>query len=346
MPNRRPFDLLDPSISFKLVDHETVPVWLAGVLAIILPGVLIFIISLLLVPGPTVPSDVPKSLIWRRKLWEWYAGWAGLAMSSALAFFVISAMKNLFGKPRPHTLAACLPGITSLSDIDYEPYRVGGFGNIGILVSAEICTQTDKSILMDTFRSFPSGHSASSAAGLIYFSLFLASKLAITIPFLASNSRMSTTLLSAFPSRLHAKPTLESATTETGYPNESASNASPHDPLTHSPAHNNAQIGARSQSAAPPLYLVVLALAPTALAVYISATRFSDFYHFGFDILFGFAIGTAAACLSFRWYHLPIRQGAGWAWGPRSTRRAWWAGVGVGSYAHVGDEESGDGDVR
>ena len=31
-------------------------------------------------------------------------------------------------------------------------------------------------------------------------------------------------------------------------------------------------------------------------------------------------------------YHLPIQRGAGWAWGPRSARRAWGIRVGTGSY--------------
>lgn len=42
-----------------------------------------------------------------------------------------------------------------------------------------ICTQTDHAILKDGFRSFPSGHSSSSFAGLFYLSLYLAAKLHI-----------------------------------------------------------------------------------------------------------------------------------------------------------------------
>lgn len=47
-------------------------------------------------------------------------------------------------------------------------------------------------------------------------------------------------------------------------------------------------------------------------------------------------MGIVCAWFSFRWYHLPIRQGAGWSWGARSRDRAWGIGVGVGSY--VGPE--------
>lgn len=71
-------------------------------------------------------------------------------------------------------------------------------------------------------------------------------------------------------------------------------------------------------------------------AIYVCSTRFTDFRHFGFDLLFGSLIGITCAWFSFRWYHLPITRGAGWAWGPRSYERAWGIGVGVGSY--VGTE--------
>ncbi|EHL02427.1 hypothetical protein M7I_1502 [Glarea lozoyensis 74030] len=58
--------------------------------------------------------------------------------------------------------------------------------------------------------------------------------------------------------------------------------------------------------------------------------------HHGFDILFGYLIGLVTSIFAFRYYHLPIRQGAGWSWGPRSSDRSFWAGIGVGNYAGSG----------
>ena len=92
----------------------------------------------------------------------------------------------------------------------------------------------------------------------------------------------------------------------------------------------------RYQSAAPPVYTLLLILTPIGTAIYVCSTRFTDFRHFGFDLLFGSLIGITTAWFSFRWYHLPVTRGAGWAWGPRSYKRAWGIGVGVGSY--VGTE--------
>ena len=89
----------------------------------------------------------------------------------------------------------------------------------------------------------------------------------------------------------------------------------------------------RRQAAAPPLYLLVLVLIPTATAIFIASSRWFNFRHHGFDILFGFLIGLTTAIFSFRYYHLPISRGAGWGWGPRSNEKAFWAGVGSYSYA-------------
>lgn len=86
---------------------------------------------------------------------------------------------------------------------------------------------------------------------------------------------------------------------------------------------------------------------PIGAATYIASTRYSDFRHHGFDILFGALLGFILAWASFRWFHAPIRTGAGWSWGPRSAERAWAAGVGVGGYtgqqhgSKRGDEEEG-----
>lgn len=103
----------------------------------------------------------------------------------------------------------------------------------------------------------------------------------------------------------------------------------------------------RRQAASPPLYLLLIAVLPFFTSVFIASSRWFDFRHHGFDILFGYIIGTICAFYGFYYYHLPISRGAGWAWGPRSHDKAFWAGVGSDSYAtnHIrcqykdGDEE-------
>jgi membrane-associated phospholipid phosphatase len=118
----------------------------------------------------------------------------------AAAFLITNGIKNLFGNPRPDLLARCDPNLRNIARC-----AVRGFPNAleGVnVVSAGICQQTDSSILDDGFRSFPGGHSSFSAAGLVYLSLFIASKLPITIPFLAPSSySQDRSMFSAFPTR-------------------------------------------------------------------------------------------------------------------------------------------------
>jgi len=87
----------------------------------------------------------------------------------------------------------------------------------------------------------------------------------------------------------------------------------------------------RTRGAAPPIYLMLLSFFPTATACFIAGSRWFNYKHHGFDILFGSALGIFFAYIGFNMYHLPIRRGAGWAWGARSRRRAFIRGVGVPS---------------
>lgn len=88
----------------------------------------------------------------------------------------------------------------------------------------------------------------------------------------------------------------------------------------------------RRAAAAPPLYLLVIVLIPIGAAIYIASTRYTDGKHAGFDVLFGSLEGIICSWFAFRWYHLPIRRGAGWAWGPRHRNVAFGAGLGINSY--------------
>ncbi|KAJ5243872.1 hypothetical protein N7489_003968 [Penicillium chrysogenum] len=96
-------------------------------------------------------------------------------------------------------------------------------------------------------------------------------------------------------------------------------------------SHTDDNSSVRKRGAAPPVYLMLIAFVPTATAFFISASRWFNYRHHGFDILFGAAIGIFFAYIGFYMYHLPIRRGAGWAWGARSQRRAFGRLVGFPS---------------
>lgn len=155
-PNRRPFDITNPDISYPNV-KEKVSTGLLVVIGLIIPGVIVFVVCLFIGVGPSTGKPSSKTKLLKRKLWELNAGWMGLALSLAIAFFISDGIKNLVGKPRPNLLARCDPDISRLLSS-----AVGGIGNVeneGIkLVSWTICRNTGD-ILDEGFRAFPSGHS-------------------------------------------------------------------------------------------------------------------------------------------------------------------------------------------
>lgn len=182
---------------------------------------------------------------------------------------------------------------------------------------------------------------------MIYLSLFIASKFAITIPFLAPAGFADAAAFTAFPSRtklsnikVAAPDTYELSPRGTG----TLAGASI-DSGKGVSKQNQAVQAVRLQAAAPPIYLLCIAVMPFFGSVFIAGSRWWDYRHHGFDIIFGYLIGTICAFFAFRYYHLPISHGAGWAWGPRSHDKAFWAGVGSFSYAtdHLrGEYRSGD----
>ena len=101
-----------------------------------------------------------------------------------------------------------------------------------------------------------------------------------------------------------------------------------------------------------PLYLLVTAAAPTVVAAYIGSTRYTDYKHFGSDVLLSSAGGALFAWLGFRWYHMPIARGGGQTCGARSAHGAFYvdssegkaggAGAGPESFVRIGENsESG-----
>jgi diacylglycerol diphosphate phosphatase/phosphatidate phosphatase len=83
-------------------------------------------------------------------------------ISIVLTSFITDIIKNAVGRPRPDLLDRCKPATTTKANT---------------LVTIEVCTAHDGHILQEGWRSFPSGHSSFSFAGLGFLSLFLAGQL-------------------------------------------------------------------------------------------------------------------------------------------------------------------------
>lgn len=291
------FSINDPAISYPLVT-DTVSITIVGIVAFVIPAVVIFVLTLL-IPSSSIEASGNRDSTgtWNRRLWEWHAGWLGLGLSLAGAFFVTSGLKDVVGKPRPDLLARCDPDLSNLA-----AHLVGGLGlnerSAPILVDTSICRNPDSSVVKNGFAAFPSGHSSFCWAGLLYLSLWLSVKFAITFP---APLRMPTYQAQG-STRVDFVP--------------------------------DARVGGsfRSSAAAPPLYLLLLVMSPVGAALYICATRYADYMHAGWDILGGSLIGIAFAYLGFRWYHIPFGDG-GWAWGPRSTHEAFGVPFGTSNFA-------------
>lgn len=321
-PSHRPFSLLDLSISYPIKSElSIVTVFLvAGVGS----ALVILLVVLVFVPGRHQGRDLKRSELLRLKAWELEKGLAGLALALATAFFITQGSKQLFGKPRPNMLARCQPDLTNIT-----AHVIGGYGQTispeWTLVDISICTTSDLDTLDDGFRSFPSGHSSFSWAGLFYLTLFLCAKFNITLPHLPWQHR-SDTSPRLFP-RMNDFELQENTRATAGTRNLGTSATS----MRRVVAHDSLALS--RFAASPPNHLLALALIPIGTAVYISSTRFTDFYHFGFDIIVGSLLGIFTAWCSFRWYHPALSRGSGWAWGARDPERAF--GIGVGTEGYV-----------
>lgn len=147
---------------------------------------------------------------------------------------------------------------------------------------------------------------------MFYLTLFLCSKFSVTVPYLLPSS-------------------YESSTRDINEYDQSLPNGDSE--KTTNDIFASASVPPRKQAAAPPTYLFILPLISISIPTYVASTRFSDFRHHGFDIIFGSLMGVIISYISFRMYHLPIRRGAGWSWGPRSVSRAW--GIGMGTQGYI-----------
>ncbi|KAL5489824.1 hypothetical protein ACEPAI_4656 [Sanghuangporus weigelae] len=108
--------------------------------------------------------QIAVNLLTIRSLWDFHNSSLGLLLGLTLTGAITQFTKVTVGRPRPDVISRCQPP----PGIENPEYG---------LVTVEICTQTDVHILRDGFRSFPSGHSSLSFAGLGFLSFYLAGKM-------------------------------------------------------------------------------------------------------------------------------------------------------------------------
>jgi diacylglycerol diphosphate phosphatase/phosphatidate phosphatase len=147
--NQREFSLTDTSIQHTFAEHERVPVPLLFAIAF---------------GGPIVFMPIANMLT-VKSWWDLHNSYLGLTLGLSLTASLTEIVKVTVGRPRPDLIDRCqpLPG-----SVDHPIF---GLSNVSI------CTQTDKHILKDGFKSFFSGHSSFSFAGLGFLAFYLAGKL-------------------------------------------------------------------------------------------------------------------------------------------------------------------------
>lgn len=107
------------------------------------------------------------TLLWRTDVHKAHVTILGLATSIITTLFLTDVLKNAIGRPRPDLLDRCHADLTTPRDK---------------YTTVAVCTQRDAHVLEDGFRSFPSGHSSFSFAGLGFLSMFLASQTHVLRP--------------------------------------------------------------------------------------------------------------------------------------------------------------------
>jgi len=139
----------DTSIQHTFAAHERVSTMALYLIALVAPAVIMPAVNLLTV----------------RSWWDFHNSWLGLLLGLATTGSLTQVVKVTVGRPRPDLIDRCQPRPgTADSPV---------FG----LVSVSVCTQTDQRMLKDGFRSFFSGHSSLSFAGLGFLSFYLAGKM-------------------------------------------------------------------------------------------------------------------------------------------------------------------------
>ncbi|KAJ2780676.1 hypothetical protein H4R18_003317 [Coemansia javaensis] len=144
-PFEREFSLTDKTIQYPH-KPDSVPFYAAVLLSFVLPAVVV----------------VAWTFFIRRSFHDMNSGFLGLCIALVLNMMITNTIKNLAGRLRPDFIARC--------DLDPAQAHEPAVG----LLTVAVCRQTDLKLLRDGMRSFPSGHTSFSFAGLGYLSLWLA----------------------------------------------------------------------------------------------------------------------------------------------------------------------------
>lgn len=150
-PFNREFSLSDPTIQHPFAELERVSALKCGILALVVPGIVITTISFYL--------QAKNKKTYAEHLHFLQISLLGLVLAVFINGVFTDILKNWIARPRPDFLARCGP-------LKGTP--------VNELVGVEVCTAPfGDRVLVDGMRSTPSGHASISFSGLLYLSLWL-----------------------------------------------------------------------------------------------------------------------------------------------------------------------------
>ncbi|EYU44117.1 hypothetical protein ABFS82_04G136700 [Erythranthe guttata] len=136
--------MTDLKYPFKMQD--TVPMWAVPIYAVILPCIIFMIYYL-----------------YKRDVYDLHHAILGLAYSVLVTAVITDSIKDAVGRPRPNFYYRCFPDGVAV----FDPMN----GDV-------LCTG-DAKIIKEGYKSFPSGHSAWSFAGLGFLAWYLCGKIKV-----------------------------------------------------------------------------------------------------------------------------------------------------------------------
>ncbi|KAI1364484.1 PAP2 superfamily-domain-containing protein [Xylaria arbuscula] len=134
--------------------------WLIAVIAIIFPA---FIITLM--------------QFWIRNFWDLNNALLGFAYSLLMSAAFQGTVKAFIGGLRPTFYDTCRPDSAYAKKNNNT--RLNGIGFRGDMWTRDVCTNTDKDQMRDAMQGFPSGHSTTMVAAMVYLCLYLNAKLKV-----------------------------------------------------------------------------------------------------------------------------------------------------------------------
>ena len=250
---RQMFSLNDASIQHPFAQQERVPEELLSVLAFWVPLISVILLSLV---QKSRSARINTAIL-------------GLVLSITFTGFVTELFKKLVGRPRPDFLDRCQPDILSIVP-DTQHYT-------SELHTYQICTaDANTSRVKDGFKSFPSGHSSMSFAGLTYLAWYL-------------------------------RGTLNALVLKWAQYAYSDYETTPNDDSIHQQLEEGTIDAEERRQLETPYVLalasVVMPAVPLMIAGYVAAIRLMDYRHHPTDVLAGSLLGFSIASMIFFTYH-------------------------------------------